>query len=79
LTRRLPAASPRSPAQPAAPDLHRPEYAPTRHLVVEQLRQLCLEIGMSGLALPGEVELAQRLGVGRPTLRDALTRLEAEA
>ena len=33
---------------------------------------------MSGLALPGEVELAQRLGVGRPTLRDALTRLEAE-
>lgn len=33
---------------------------------------------MQGLVLPGEPKLASRLGVGRATLRDALTRLEAE-
>jgi GntR family transcriptional regulator len=54
------------------------EYAPTRHLVVAELRKLCLEISNSGHVLPGEPELASRLGVGRATLRDALTRLEAE-
>ena len=54
------------------------DYAPTRHLVVEELRKLCLELGENGLALPGEPKLARVLGVGRATLRDALTRLEAE-
>jgi len=39
---------------------------------------LCLEAGTSGLVLPGEPKLASQLGVGRATLRDALTRLEAE-
>jgi GntR family transcriptional regulator len=53
-------------------------YAPTRHLVVEELRKLVLEIGRSGLVLPGEPQLASQLGIGRATLRDALTRLEAE-
>ena len=39
---------------------------------------MCLEIGANGLVLPGEPKLASQLGVGRATLRDALTRLEAE-
>lgn len=56
----------------------RPDYAPNRHLVVDELRKLCQEIGTSGLVLPGEPKLASQLGVGRATLRDALTRLEAE-
>jgi DNA-binding GntR family transcriptional regulator len=55
-----------------------PDYAPTRHLVVEELRKLVLDVGKRGLALPSEPKLASRLGVGRATLRDALTRLEAE-
>jgi GntR family transcriptional regulator len=54
------------------------EYAPIRNTVVARLRKLCLETGGDGRALPGEPELAIRLGVGRATLRDALTRLEAE-
>ena len=60
------------------PSQPRPDYAPSRRPVVEQLRKLCLEIGTSGLVLPGEPKLASQLGVGRATLRDALTRLEAE-
>ena len=56
----------------------RTDYSPSRHRVVEQLRQLCVEVGAAGLVLPGEPKLAARLGVGRATLRDALTRLEAE-
>jgi GntR family transcriptional regulator len=56
----------------------RTDYAPARHLVVEELRKLCLEAGTSGLVLPGEPKLASQLGIGRATLRDALTRLEAE-
>jgi GntR family transcriptional regulator len=55
-----------------------PEYIPTRHVVVEQLRSLVIDVGKRGLALPGEPALARRLGVGRATLRDALTRLETE-
>lgn len=54
------------------------DYAPSRRLVVDELRKLCLKIGMSGQVLPGEPMLASQLGVGRATLRDALTRLEAE-
>ena len=54
------------------------DYSPTRHLVVDELRKLCLEIATTGMVLPGEPALARQLGVGRATLRDALTRLEAE-
>jgi DNA-binding GntR family transcriptional regulator len=56
----------------------RTDQAPARHLVVEELRKLCLEAGTAGLVLPGEPKLASQLGIGRATLRDALTRLEAE-
>jgi GntR family transcriptional regulator len=54
------------------------DSALSRHTVVEELRRLCLELGSGGLVLPGEPKLASQLGVGRATLRDALTRLEAE-
>ena len=50
----------------------------SRHVVVDELRKLCFELGSNGLVLPGEPKLASMLGVGRATLRDALTRLEAE-
>ncbi len=56
----------------------RAEYEPTRNLVVEELRKLCLDVGTRGLVLPGEPKLASQLGVGRATIRDALTRLETE-
>ena len=60
------------------PARRRVDYAPNRHRVVDDLRKLCLEASASGLPLPSESELAARLGVGRATLRDALTRLETE-
>lgn len=60
------------------PAQSRPESALARHVVVEALRKVCLEIGAKDLILPGEPKLAAQLGVGRATLRDALTRLEAE-
>jgi GntR family transcriptional regulator len=66
------------PPKPTVPAQPRSESALARHLVVEELRKLCLEIGANGLVLPGEPKLASQLGVGRATLRDALTRLEAE-
>jgi GntR family transcriptional regulator len=50
----------------------------SRHVVVDELRKLCFELGCGGEVLPGEPKLAIMLGVGRATLRDALTRLEAE-
>ncbi len=54
------------------------DYEPSRNLLVDEVRTLCLELGSKSQALPSETELATRFGVGRATLRDALTRLESE-
>lgn len=56
----------------------RTAYEPNRHLVVGRLRSLVKEIGALGGVLPGESQLAAQLGVSRPTVRDALTHLEAQ-
>ncbi|MCE1234819.1 MAG: GntR family transcriptional regulator [Hyphomicrobiales bacterium] len=58
--------------------LFRPiEHDRAADLVVRRLEDLILEGALrSGDRLPGERELAQRLGVSRPVLREALKRLE---
>jgi GntR family transcriptional regulator, transcriptional repressor for pyruvate dehydrogenase complex len=43
--------------------------------VIDRLREL-LRTGLPGAKLPGERELAKRLGVSRPTVREALGTLE---
>ena len=43
--------------------------------VIDRLRDL-LRSGLPGAKLPGERELAKRLGVSRPTVREALGTLE---
>jgi GntR family transcriptional regulator len=57
---------------------HRGDYEPNRRLVVRRLRSLVTEIGAQGGVLPGEAQLAEKLGVSRTTIRDALTHLEVQ-
>ncbi|MEL6218550.1 MAG: GntR family transcriptional regulator [Pseudomonadota bacterium] len=53
--------------------------APASESIAEALRALILEGSLGPDArLPGEQELAQRFGVSRPTLREALKRLAAQ-
>lgn len=54
------------------------DYEPNRRLVVDRLRQRCLELGKAGAPMPSELQLSMELGVSRATVRDALTRLEAQ-
>jgi GntR family transcriptional regulator len=56
----------------------RTDYEPHRVLVVDRLRERCLEFGARGEVVPPESQLASELGVSRATVRDALTRLETE-
>jgi GntR family transcriptional regulator len=54
-------------------------YRPNRHRVVSQLRQFISELNANGETMvPSEAQLTLELGVSRATVRDALTRLEAE-
>jgi GntR family transcriptional repressor for pyruvate dehydrogenase complex len=54
---------------------HRRQY----QLIADRVRALILEQGMvAGTRLPAERELAQQLGVSRPSLREALIALEIE-
>ncbi len=46
--------------------------------LVERLRAVTLRAGRLGEPLPGEPTLARDLGVSRPSVREALVRLEAE-
>ncbi|MFF3572148.1 GntR family transcriptional regulator [Nocardia jiangxiensis] len=43
----------------------------------EQLQRICREAAEMGTPLPPEIELARRLGVSRPMVREALVGLEA--
>jgi GntR family transcriptional regulator len=54
------------------------DYEPNRRLVVDRLRERCLELGAQRQPLPSEAQLSLDLGVSRATVRDALTRLETE-
>src|SRR5436309_2929591 len=61
------------------PEAPKAPYRPNRHRVVGQLRQLISELNSTGeTVVPGESQLTAELGVSRATVRDALTRLEAE-
>jgi GntR family transcriptional regulator len=56
----------------------RVDYEPNRRLVQRRLRELIADIGLQGSVLPGEAQLAEQLGASRPTIRDALSHLEAQ-
>jgi GntR family transcriptional regulator len=56
----------------------RVDYEPNRRLVLRRLRTLVADIGAHGGVLPGEAQLAEQLGASRPTIRDALSHLEAQ-
>jgi GntR family transcriptional repressor for pyruvate dehydrogenase complex len=63
-----------TPTRAAAP----PEVKGTRDLVVEHVRRLIERGGLGpGDRLPGERDLAQELGVSRPSVRSGLEALEA--
>ncbi len=65
----------RAPAE-VAPEGRKP---PAAERIADELRALILEGALGAEArLPGEQELAQRFGVSRPTLREALKRLAAQ-
>lgn len=55
------------------------EHQPATIRAVEAVRDLVVELGLQpGDSLPGQRELAERLGLSRPVIREAVARLESQ-
>ena len=63
--------------QVSLPELVLPDRTPVPRSIVEHIQRLILKGGLkAGDRLPSQRELAEQLGVSRPSLREALTVLE---
>ena len=63
--------------QVSLPELALPDRTPVPRSIVEHIQRLILKGGLkAGDRLPSQRELAEQLGVSRPSLREALTVLE---